>query len=43
MRLVALQDPSLVTKITHQMLLLLHKTGTMHMQQCQKNDKDDFG
>ena len=34
MPLVALPEASLVTKV---------KTGTVHMQQCLKNDKDDFG
>ena len=33
-RLVALPETSLVKKV---------KTGTVHMQQCPKNDKDDFG
>ena len=34
MLLEALPEASLVTKM---------KTGTVHMQQCLKNDKDDFG
>ena len=43
MRLVTLPEASLGTKLHHQVLNLLPKICTMHMQQCLKNDKDDFG